>query len=121
MENQKVYAMALKKVYPLLVQKAERKGRTQTEIKELISWLTGYDLTTLEKLVCSDISYGDFFSQAPKLHPDRFLIKGSICGVRVESITESPMREIRILDKLVDDLAKGKPMDKILPKSNTPS
>ena len=114
MNNEQVYAMKLSKVYPLLVNKAVRKGRTEAEVHTLTCWLTGYSTQQLLALMETDMSYGEFFSNAPQLHPDRMLIKGSICGVRVENIEESPMREIRCLDKLVDELSKGKPMEKIL-------
>lgn len=114
MKNEQVYAMKLSKVYPLLVNKAVRKGRTEEEVHSVTCWLTGYTPQQLAELLDTDLSYGDFFRNAPALHPNRMLIKGSVCGVRVESIEESPMREIRCLDKLVDELAKGKPVEKIL-------
>lgn len=114
MKNEQVYAMKLGKVYPLLVNKAVRKGRTEEEVHSVTCWLTGYTPQQLAELLDTDLSYGDFFRNAPALHPNRMLIKGSVCGVRVESIEESPMREIRCLDKLVDELAKGKPVEKIL-------
>ena len=114
MKNEQVYAMKLSKVYPLLVNKAVRKGRTEAEVHSVACWLTGYTPQQLAELLDTELSYGDFFRNAPALHPNRMLIKGSVCGVRVETIEESPMREIRCLDKLVDELAKGKPMEKIL-------
>ena len=114
MTNEKVCAMSVAKVYPMLIAKAERKGRTREEVLALTEWLTGYSSTRLEELLRSDISYGDFFRQAPALNPARKKITGSICGVRVEAIEDPLMQEIRYLDKLVDELAKGKPMEKIM-------
>lgn len=113
MANEKVYGMLFSKVYPMLYAKAERKGRTKEEVDEVTSWLTGYSPEEICSLLQSDISYGDFFLKAPSLNPDRNLIKGVICGVRVENIEEPLMQEIRYLDKLVDELAKGKSLDKI--------
>ena len=98
----------------MLIAKAEKKGRTKTEVDEVTAWLTGYSRERLEELMESDITYGDFFLQAPALNPNRRLIKGVVCGVRVEDIEEPLMQEIRYLDKLVDELAKGKAMEKIL-------
>lgn len=114
MTNEQVYAMVFNKVYPLLVAKAERKGRTREEVNTIITWLTGYSNEQIESLEQSSISYGDFFLQAPLMNPNRDLVKGVICGVRVENIEEPLMKDIRILDKLVDELAKGKAMEKIL-------
>lgn len=116
MSNEKVYGMKLSKLYPLLVEKARKKGRTREEVDEVTRWLTGYEQEKLEELVESDISYGDFFRNAPKPNENRKLIKGVVCGVRVEDVEEPLMREIRYLDKLVDELAKGKAMEKILRK-----
>ena len=116
MANEKIYDMPFGKLYPMLIAKAEKKGRTKTEVDEVTAWLTGYSRERLEELMESDITYGDFFLQAPALNPNRRLIKGVVCGVRVEDIEEPLMQEIRYLDKLVDELAKGKPMDKILRK-----
>lgn len=113
MENEKVYAMPFAKVYPLLTAKAIRKGRTQAEVNEIITWLTGYSVPQIERAVQSGVSYGDFFRNAPQLNPDRVLINGSVCGVKIEAIEEPLMREIRYLDKLVDELAKGNAMEKI--------
>ena len=107
MKNEQVYAMKLSKVYPMLLSKAVRKGRTEEEVHAVTCWLTGYAPQQLAQLMTTDLSYGDFFRNAPLLHPNRMLITGSICGVRVESIEESPMREIRCLDKMVDDLPKA--------------
>ncbi|MBQ4050074.1 MAG: DUF2200 domain-containing protein [Oscillospiraceae bacterium] len=116
MSNEKIYSMKFAKVYPLLIAKAERKGRTRAEVDEAASWLTGYTPDDIEQLLQGDSDYGSFFTDAPCLNPARFLVKGSVCGVKVELIEESPMREIRILDKMVDELAKGKPMEKVLRK-----
>ena len=112
--NEKVFAMSFSKVYPMLIAKAERKGRTRDEVLAVTAWLTGYTNEKLEELLVSEITYGDFFRNAPALNPTRKRIKGSICGVKVETIEDPLMREIRILDKLVDELAKGKPMEKII-------
>lgn len=114
MDNEKIYQMPLSKIYPLLVNKAVRKGRTQAEVNEVITWLTGYSGEHIETLLEQDIAYGDFFRKAPAPNPARSRIKGSICGIKIETIEEPLMREIRYLDKLVDELAKGKPMEKIL-------
>ena len=114
MENEKVYNMKFSKVYPLLIAKAEKKLRTRDEVNELTSWLTGYAPDQIEKFLLTELTYGDFFRNAPALNPKRSLITGSVCGVKVETISEPLMREIRYLDKLVDELAKGKPMEKIL-------
>ncbi len=116
MENEKVFAMSFAKVYPMLIAKAERKGRTRDEVLEVTSWLTGYAPERIEELLRSEITYGDFFRQATAMNPNRRLIKGSICGVKVELIEDPLMQEIRYLDKLVDELAKGKAMEKILRK-----
>ena len=114
MTNEKVFAMSFAKVYPMLIAKAERKGRTRDEVLAVTAWLTGYNYEQLEELLVSDITYGDFFRKAPVLNPARKQIKGSVCGVKVEAVEDPLMQEIRILDKLVDELAKGKPMEKIL-------
>lgn len=116
MGNEKVYQMDFSKVYRLLVDKAERKGRTREEVDEIIRWLTGYGQTELEGMLERPLSYGDFFRNAPELNENRRLIRGVVCGVRVEDIEEPLMREIRYLDKLIDELARGKAMDKILRK-----
>ena len=114
MTNEKVFAMSFAKVYPLLIAKAERKGRAREEVLAVTAWLTGYTNEQLEELLCSEITYGDFFRKAPRMNPARKQIKGTVCGVKVESIEDPLMQEIRILDKLVDELAKGKPMEKIM-------
>jgi len=112
--NQKVYAMPFAKVYPMYIAKAERKGRTKAEVDNIILWMTGYSQEGLEAQVEKQTNYEDFFAQAPNLNPARSLIKGVVCGVRVEEIQEPTMREIRYLDKLIDELAKGRTMVKIL-------
>ncbi len=114
MANEKIYGMPFGKLYPMLIAKAEKKGRTRAEVDEVTAWLTGYSRERLEELMESDITYGDFFLQAPALNPERRLIKGVVCGVRVEDIEEPLMQEIRYLDKLVDELARGKALEKIL-------
>lgn len=114
--NHKIYTMPFAKVYPMLIAKAERKERTKDEVLQITTWLTGYDPEVIEVYMQSEINYGDFFLEAPQLNPDRKLITGKVCGVAVEQIEEPLMQEIRYLDKLVDELAKGKAMDKILRK-----
>lgn len=111
-----VTQMAFGKLYSLLVAKAVKKGRTRQEVDQVTGWLTGYTPDDLARLEQSDTSYGDFFRNAPAMNPDRALITGKICGIRVEEIKDPLMRDIRYLDKLVDELAKGKPMEKILRK-----
>lgn len=114
MEDEKVFGMYFAKVYPMLLAKAERKGRTKDEVDEITCWLTGYSSEAIDGFLHSDLKYGDFFRQAPALNPDRRLIRGTICGVRVEDIENPLMQEIRYLDKLVDELAKGRKMENIL-------
>lgn len=116
MEKNKVFAMAFSKVYPLLVAKAERKNRTKEEVDEIIFWLTGYDEQGLMMQLAKNVSYEVFFDEAPQINPNCTLIKGVICGHRVEDIDDPLMKKIRYLDKLVDELAKGKAMTKILRK-----
>lgn len=116
MSNEKVYNMSFAKVYPLLIAKAEKKGRTKAEVDEVTRWLTGYSQDALEACVEKGITYGDFFRNAPAPNENRKLITGKICGISVETIEEPLMQEIRYLDKLVDELAKGRPMEKILRK-----
>ena len=113
-----VTPMPFGKVYPLLVNKAEKKGRTRQEVDEVTGWLTGYTPEDLAALEQSDISYGDFFRSAPIPNPACECITGTVCGVRVEEIEDPLMRRIRCLDKLVDELAKGRPMEKILRKQS---
>ena len=109
-----IFKMAFAKVYPMYVQKAERKGRTRDEVDEIICWLTGYSTAELEKQVAQEVDFETFFAQAPAINPNASLIKGVVCGVRVEEVEDPLMRNIRYLDKLVDELAKGKAMEKIL-------
>ena len=111
-----VAQMPFAKLYPLLVNKAGKKGRIREEVDQVTAWLTGYTAEDIARLEQSDTSYGDFFRNAPAMNPDRALITGKICGIRVEEIEDPLMRDIRYLDKLVDELAKGKPMEKILRK-----
>ncbi len=106
--------MAFAKVFPLLIAKAEKKGRTRDEVLEVTSWLTGYTADAMEAALATDLTYGDFFRNAPKPNPNRAQITGVVCGVRVETVEEPLMREIRYLDKLVDELAEGQAMEKIL-------
>lgn len=117
MAYEKVYAMRFAQIYPLLVNKAVKKGRTPEEVDQVISWLTGYSVEQIAQAADSTVSYGDFFRQAPRIDPNSSKITGVVCGVRVESIEDPLMRQIRYLDKLVDELAKGRPMDKILRSS----
>lgn len=114
MEPEKVFQMPFSNVYPLLVNKAVRKGRSQAEVDAVIAWLTGYDQATIHQLADSPIAYGAFFTQAPAMNPARKEIRGTICGLRVETIQDPLMRDIRCLDKLVDALAKGRPLENIL-------
>jgi len=109
-----VFAMKFAKVYPLYVQKAERKGRTKAEVDRIICWLTGYSQAELRKQIKEEGDLGTFFAQAPAIHPNSSLIKGVVCGVRVEDVEDPLMQKIRYLDKLIDELAKGKDMEKIL-------
>jgi hypothetical protein len=112
----RIYTMSFAKVYPLLVAKAERKGRAKAEVDEIVRWLTGYSQKKLDAQLEKGTDFETFFAQAPRMNPSRALIKGVVCGVRVENIEEPTMREIRCLDKLIDELAKGKAMEKILRK-----
>jgi hypothetical protein len=116
MVKHNIYTMSVASVYPLYVTKAEKKGRTKAEVDEIIRWLTGYSQEGLEAQLERQTDFETFFVEAPKLNPLRNLIKGVVCGVRVEDIEEPTMREIRYLDKLIDELAKGKAMEKILRK-----
>ena len=117
MTNDRIYAMSVASVYPLYIAKAEKKGRIKTEVDEIIRWLTGYSQKQLEVQLEKQTNFETFFKEAPKLNPLRRLITGVICGIRVEDIKEPIMQEIRYLDKLIDELAKGKSMEKILRKS----
>ncbi len=114
MDNQRVFKMSFAGVYPHYVNKAERKGRTREELDQVICWLTGYDADGLAAQIHEKKSFETFFAEAPALHPNAEKIKGVICGVRIEEIEHPLMRKIRYLDKLVDELAKGRPMEKIL-------
>ena len=116
MAKHRIYTTSFASVHPLYVAKAEKKGRTKLEVNEIIRWLTGYSEEELEEQMQKQSDFETFFAEAPQLNPSRALIKGVICGVRVEDIEEPTMREIRYLDKLIDELAKGKAMDKILRK-----
>ena len=116
MAKHRIYTTSFASVYPLYVAKAEKKGRTKTEVDQVISWLTGYRQNELEAQLEKQTDFETFFAKAPKINPSRALIKGVVCGVRVEDIKESTMQEIRYLDKLVDELAKGKAMEKIFRK-----
>jgi hypothetical protein len=113
-EKHRIYTTSFASVYPFYIAKAKRKGRTKKEVDEIIRWLTGYTKTQFEAQLKKETDFETFFANAPKLNPKRSLIKGMICGVRIEDIEEPTMREIRYLDKLVDELAKGRPMEKIL-------
>lgn len=115
-KEHRVYAISVASVYPHYITKAEKKGRTKAEVDEVIRWLTGYKQPQLEALLKKRTDFKTFFAEAPKLNPQRSLIKGVICGVRIEEIKEPTMREIRYLDKLIDELAKGKAMEKVLRK-----
>ncbi|AUJ24658.1 hypothetical protein A21D_01577 [Virgibacillus dokdonensis] len=116
MTKHKIYTMRFASVYPHYVTKAEKKGRSKAEVDEVIRWLTGYNQEELEAQLEKQTDFETFFAQAPQLNPSRVFIKGVICGVRVEDIEEPTMQEIRYLDKLIDELAKGKVMEKILRK-----
>ena len=116
MSGHPVFSMSFAKIYPLLVQKAERKGRTQAEVDEVVFWLTGYDTEGLKSQLDKNVDLATFYAEAPRMNPNRDLIKGVVCGVRVETIEDPLMKQIRQLDKLVDELAKGNPMEKILRK-----
>lgn len=114
MTKHRIYTIPFASVYPLYITKAERKGRTKAEVDEIIRWLTGYSQAELETHLEKQTDFETFFDQAPQMNPARSLITGVICGVRVEDIEEPLMREIRYLDKLIDELARGKAMEKIL-------
>lgn len=114
MTKHRIYTTSFVSVYPLYVAKAERKGRTKAEVDEILCWLTGYSQAGLEAEIAAKTDFEGFFAKAPKINPSRELITGVVCGVRVENVEEPLMREIRYLDKLVDELAKGRKMEKIL-------
>lgn len=114
MPTHRIFSMPFAKVYPLYVQKAERKGGTQAEVDQVIRWLTGYTAAGLKKQIEKETDFETFFAKAPSLNPNAALIKGVVCGIRVEEIDDPLMQKIRWLDKLIDELAKGKAMEKIL-------
>lgn len=116
MDNSRVYKMIFAGVYPHYLKKAEKKGRTKKEVDEIIYWLTGYDEKSLSKLLADKIDFETFFAKAPKLNPNASKITGVICGYRIEEIEDELMKKVRYLDKMIDELAKGKAMDKILRK-----
>lgn len=117
MKKHRIYTTPFSSVYPLYVAKAEKKGRSKDEVDTIVKWLTGYSAKSLEEQIRTKKDFETFFAEAPKMNPARRLIKGVVCGVRVEEVEEETMREIRYLDKLIDELAKGKAMDKILRSS----
>lgn len=114
MAKHRIFTMPFASVYPMYVQKAERKNRTKDEVDQIIRWLTGYDQAGLQQQIDQETDFETFFAKAPAMQPNRSLIKGVVCGVRVEDVEDPLMREIRYLDKLIDELAKGKAMEKIL-------
>ena len=114
MPGYKIFAMKFAEIYPLYVQKAERKNRTREEVDQVICWLTGYDRAGLQQQIEQGNDFETFFAQAPAIHPNSAQIKGVVCGVRVEEIEDPLMQKIRYLDKLIDELAKGRPLEKIL-------
>jgi hypothetical protein len=114
MTKHRIFSISVASVYPHYIAKAEKKGRTKAEVDEIIRWLTGYSQATLDGELAKGTSFEDFFDRAPKLNPARELITGVICGIRVENIEEPLMRELRYMDKLIDELARGKKMEKIL-------
>ena len=120
MPQHRVYRIKFSSVYPLYVQKAERKSRTKEEVDQVVRWLTGYSQAELQRQIAAENDLETFFAQAPAFHPNASLIKGVVCGVRVEDVEDPLMRRIRYLDKLVDELAKGKAMDRILRQSPAP-
>ena len=116
MAGHRIYTVSFASVYPMYITKAEKKGRTKTDVDEIIGWLTGYSQEELDAQLEKQTDFETFFAEAPRLNPSRALIRGVVCGVRVEDIQEPTMQEIRYLDKLIDELAKGKTMEKILRK-----
>ncbi len=114
MNNERVYRMKISLVYPMYIKKVERKGRTKAEVDTVIQWLTGYDELGLQSQIEKDVDFETFFAEAPQINPNASKITGVICGVRVEEVEDSLMQKVRWLDKLVDELAKGKPMEKVL-------
>ena len=116
MEKPRIYKMTFSSIYTLYIQKAEKKGRSKIEVDEIIFWLTGYDEASLQKQLMNETDVETFFNEAPEFNPNAALIKGVICGYRVEEMEDGLMKKIRYLDKLIDELAKGKAMEKILRK-----
>ncbi|WP_114952573.1 DUF2200 domain-containing protein [Sphingosinicella terrae] len=116
MKKHRIFSISVASVYPHYLAKAEKKGRTKAEVDEIIRWLTGHSQETLDEELAKKTNFEDFFAQAPRLNPSRSLITGTVCGIRVEEIEDPLMRELRYLDKLIDELAKGKAMEKILRK-----
>jgi hypothetical protein len=116
MTKHRIYSVSVASVYPHYIAKAEKKGRTKSEVDEIIRWLTGHSQKTLDAELANKTNFEDFFAKAPRLNPSRSLITGVVCGVRVETIEEPLMQELRYLDKLIDELARGKAMEKILRK-----
>jgi hypothetical protein len=114
MTKHRIYTISVASVYPHYIAKAEKKGRTRAEVDEIFRWLTGHSQESLQKAFDDRVTFEDFFANAPRLNPNRTLITGTVCGIRVETIEEELMRELRYLDKLIDELAKGKAMEKIL-------
>jgi len=114
MSNERIFSTKFARVYPLYVQKAERKNRTKAEVDQVICWLTGYSPAKLQQQIENEVDFRTFFAQAPAMHPNSSLIKGVVCGVRVEEVKDPLMQKVRFLDKLIDELAKGKSMEKIL-------
>lgn len=113
MKDHKIYSMAVSSVYPHYLAKVERKGKTKEEVDDLIMWLTGYNQSELDEIMNSELDFRDFFDQAPSMNPNASLVSGKICGITVEEIENPLMKNIRILDKIIDELAKGRKMDKI--------
>jgi hypothetical protein len=116
MPGHRIFKTAFSKVYPMYLQKAEKKGRTKDEVDQVIRWLTGYTQAALEKQIKANADFETFFAQAPAINPNASLIKGVVCGIRVEDVEDPLMQKLRYLDKLVDELAKGKAMEKVLRK-----
>jgi hypothetical protein len=114
-----IFTMAFSRVYPLYVKKAERKGRTKKEVDQIILWMTGYSAAQLKKQIETGVDFHTFFARAPAINPHVSLIKGVVCGVRVEDVDDPLMKKIRYLDKLIDELAKGRPMEKILRRADS--
>ena len=116
MKKPRIYTMSFASVYPMYIQKAERKGRAKAEVDEIIFWLTGHTAKSLQKAIDAKIDFETFFAESPRFQPNASLIKGVVCGIRVEEIEDETVRKVRYLDKLIDELARGKAMEKILRK-----